>query len=128
MGWQDRDWAKWTDDERRRFVGGGVSIVPGAVLGVVISLVVTVMLAQPFARHRAAPAPVWGDGVVAYQWGHDTTCTELRRLGNSWTCEVWTFLLPGQGARPAAALLSGQACATVVADQSLRRWVCAASS
>ena len=24
MGWQDRDWAKWTDEERARFYGGGV--------------------------------------------------------------------------------------------------------
>src|SRR4051794_21027784 len=23
MGWTDRDWAKWTPEERRRFYGGG---------------------------------------------------------------------------------------------------------
>ena len=25
MGWQDRDWAKWNEDERSRFFGGGGS-------------------------------------------------------------------------------------------------------
>jgi len=29
MGWQDRDYAKWTEDERRRYTGTGASRASG---------------------------------------------------------------------------------------------------
>ena len=127
MGWQDRDWAKWTDEERARVVGGGgggVGIVPGALLGIVVSLVGTVVLTHPFRSAQRTPPPVYGSGVVEHLMGNRTTCTKMELVSGTWTCEVWSFLLPDQQALRAAPLSDGNLCTTVVVDQPSRRWVC----
>lgn len=127
MGWQDRDWANWTDDERARFVGGGstgVGILPGAFLGIVVSLVATVILTHPFRSTHPAPPPLYGSGVVDELMGHRTTCTKVQLVSGRWTCDIWAMLLPGQQALAAAPLPDGSLCATAVVDQPSRRWIC----
>jgi hypothetical protein len=80
MGWRDRDYAKWTDEERRRFYGPGdsgyrvarssyatgpnqsrlfgsrVGMAPGALLAVIVSLLVTLALGQLPRSHPLIPA------------------------------------------------------------------------
>ena len=80
MGWRDRDYAKWTDEERRRFYGSGASgyqgprssyatgpgqgrlfgsrvgLAPGASLAVIVSLLVTLALGQLPRSHPLIPA------------------------------------------------------------------------
>lgn len=80
MGWRDRDYAKWTDEERRRFYGSGdsgyqgprssyatglgqgrlfgsrVGLAPGAFLAVIVSLLVTLALGQLPRSHPLIPA------------------------------------------------------------------------
>ena len=126
MGWQDRDWARWTEDERRRFVGGGAAtVVPGAFVAVVVSLVAAVMLGRPAHAPRPAPPPVYGTGVVVQQGGMRTTCTKEVRGSAGWICDSWAVLEPNQNAWPATPLPSGTICSTVVANQATRGWVCA---
>lgn len=67
MGWRDREYAKWTDDERRRFYGSGaaraqgsslssrVGIVPGALLAVLVSLLAALALGQLPRSHPLVP-------------------------------------------------------------------------
>ena len=131
MGWQDRDWAKWTDEERARFVGGGTSgvgIVPGALLAIVVSLVATVVLTHPFRPTRPTPPPLYGSGVVDQLMGHRTMCTKMELVSGTWTCDVWSMLLPGQQALPAAPLSGGGLCAAAAVDQPSRRWICVTPS
>lgn len=69
MGWQDRDYAKWTDEERRRFLGsgsprfdgprtaprpGGSLLRPGAGLAIVVTAGI-VTLGQLPAGHPLLP-------------------------------------------------------------------------
>jgi hypothetical protein len=60
MGWRDRDYAKWTDAERRRFYGfGSISprrgvLRPGAGLAVIASLAIA--LGQLPLHHPLVPA------------------------------------------------------------------------
>lgn len=67
MGWRDRDYARWTDDERRRFYGAAgrgqgsslssrVGVVPSAFVGVVVSLLVALALGQLPLSHPLIPA------------------------------------------------------------------------
>jgi hypothetical protein len=78
MGWRDREYAKWTDEERRRFYGSGtpgyrrgpsysvpgqgrlfgtrVGAVPGALLAVIVSLLVALTLGQLPRSHPLIPA------------------------------------------------------------------------
>lgn len=143
MGWQDRDWAKWDDDERSRFFGGGGlprsggrGFAVGGIAAVVVSLVVVVvgesqglnLLHINRAHHRVAIpiAPLYGTGVVVKGMdGNDITCTELSfdSLGAS-RCTGWTYLLPGERARRAAGMPARGTCAAVEADQISGSWVC----
>lgn len=79
MGWRDRDWARWTDEERRRFYGSGgsgfpsarsystgpgqgrlfgtrVGAAPGAFLAVIVSLLVALGLGQLPRSHPLIPS------------------------------------------------------------------------
>ncbi|HJU36332.1 MAG TPA: hypothetical protein VJ716_02810 [Gaiellaceae bacterium] len=69
MGWRDRDYAKWTAHERRRFYGDGstpstrgsslgtrVRPVPSALTAVLVSLVVALALGQLPREHPLIPA------------------------------------------------------------------------
>ena len=80
MGWRERDWAKWTDDERRRFYGSSrgsgyptagssystrpgqgrlfgsrVGVAPGAFLAVIVSLLAALALGQLPRSHPLIP-------------------------------------------------------------------------
>ncbi|HEX3056059.1 MAG TPA: hypothetical protein VHP82_07970 [Gaiellaceae bacterium] len=142
MGWQDRDWAKWNEDERSRFFGGGGSprsrgygFGVGAFAAVVVSLVVAVVaqsqglnvLRLNRAHRVSIPiAPLYGTGVVERGMdGNDITCTELS-FDSSGTshCMGWTYLLPGERALPAEGMPARGTCAVVEADQISRHWVC----
>jgi hypothetical protein len=79
MGWRDRDYAKWTDAERRRFYGSSASsdyaprsgysvpgqgrpfgsrvrMAPGAFLAVIVSFMVALALGQLPRSHPLIPA------------------------------------------------------------------------
>lgn len=80
MGWRDRDYARWTDEERRRFYGSTsgsgdarrtsystgpaqgrlfgsrVGVAPGALLAVIVSLLVALLLGQLPRSHPFLPA------------------------------------------------------------------------
>jgi hypothetical protein len=68
MGWQDRDYAKWTDHERRRYYGfGSVSprrglLRPGAGLAVLASLAIA--LGQLPLHHPLVPALHFGGAIA----------------------------------------------------------------
>ena len=132
MGWQDRDWAKWTEDERRGFFGGGaasgLSAVPGAFLGIVASLVAIVMLGQPFHHSRPTLRPIYGTAEIDGPMGQRTTCTKMEIDAGKWTCDVFSILLAGQRALPAAPLPPGSLCRIAVVNQASRRWTCATTS
>jgi len=133
VGWQDRDWAKWTEDERSRFLGGHAAVAPGAFLAVVVSLVVLVV-ARPqavavlhFGRSPAAPSSVvYGTGTAyAGTGGTEVTCVGLWVTPETGShCSSWVTLLPGQRAVAAAAMPPTGTCAIIQADQSSGRWIC----
>ena len=144
MGWQDRDWAKWNEDERSRFFGGGGSprssghgFAAGGIAAVVLSLVLAVVgesqglnLLHLKRAHRVAVpiAPLYGTGLVVKGMdGNDITCTALSfdSLGAS-HCTGWTYLLPGERALPATGMPARGTCAAVEADQISGSWVCKA--
>ena len=126
MGWQDRDWAKWTDDERARFLGHSPSVTGGAFLAVVVSLVATVLLAGApgvglLHRHKSPMPPVYGTGTVIVAMGHDATCTQLL----DGVCNAYTVVEPGQRVHPAAPLPPGTSCPLHEVDQARGVWFCA---
>lgn len=143
MGWQDRDWAKWNDDERRRFFGSGGSprsgrhggFAPGAFLAVVVSLVAVVVgqsqgidLLHLGRAHASIPiAPLYGTGVVvkSFDGSENVSCTALSfdSLGEA-HCAGWTYLVPGERAAPAAGMPARGTCATAEANQISGTWVC----
>ena len=145
MGWRDRDWAKWTDEERDRFLGG-TSAPPPRRLGVrsrrneltLVALLVSAavslagwqlhLFSFPISAPRAVAVPtapvVYGTG-LAHNGASDMTCTAMAadaRGGES--CTVWTILLPGQQAVQALRLPVGRTCPAVIADQHTGHWVC----
>jgi hypothetical protein len=72
MGWRDRDYAKWTNEERRRFYGSGptftgrdparrstrIGLRPGAWLAIVVAVVIA--LGQLPRHHPLIPALHFG--------------------------------------------------------------------
>jgi hypothetical protein len=70
VGWRDRDYAKWTDEERRRFYGTGdprsrtyadgsgsrLGVVPGVFLAVIVSVLAALALGQLPRSHPLVPA------------------------------------------------------------------------
>lgn len=72
MGWRDRDWAKWTDEESRAFYGSGGSSAPSpsfparsrvrprptnsVLLAVIVSFIVALALGQLPHSHPLIPA------------------------------------------------------------------------
>ncbi|HEY5058469.1 MAG TPA: hypothetical protein VII51_05575 [Gaiellaceae bacterium] len=154
MGWQDRDWAKWTAEERADYVGGApaparaplrIQTLGGATsrttgtifLAAVASLVVTVIVSQfhlvhlPAASQATASAPlaplVYGTGLahLGAATTQEMTCTAMTTARGAESCTTWTYLVAGQRAVQAAPLPTGVSCPVVEADQSLGRWVCA---
>ena len=125
MGWQDRDWAKWTDRERSQFLGSSSGVPPGAFLAGVVTLVAVVLFGQSALHRGRKPVPIYGDGRIVQVWGRPSTCTKLETLPSGTTCEVWRFLAPHEPALPAAPLPPGTRCAVVIADQASHRWTCA---
>ena len=58
MGWRDRDYARWTEDERRRFFGSSaprIGVVQGAFLAVIVSAVLFLLGHVPY-NHPLIPA------------------------------------------------------------------------
>ena len=140
MGWQDRDYAKWTDEERARHLGGAATgsrrrtEVTG--LAILLSVVCTwgvvrfhvLRPGQPVLSPipPALPAVVYGtgDGTLA---GQETTCTALAAdASGAESCTTWQLLGPGQHAVQAApvAPIAGMRCVAVVANQETGRWTC----
>jgi hypothetical protein len=137
VGWQDRDWAKWTPEERSRFLGGGTAVVPGALLAVVVSLVSVVALAKPggvsilHLGRQPGPPPaahvVYGAGAPNGS-GMNATCTTMAAPDGTWHCTAWTPLLSGQQWAPAQSLPAGSTCTVATVEQRNGRWICGTSA
>jgi hypothetical protein len=146
VGWQDRDWAKWTDDERARMVGGSpVARCPSSshrmhvtALGALVSLVGSLTVWHIGFLRPAHPVPaiapqpptvVYGTG-LAHIGGSPATCTALATDGQGVErCTTWTLLVGSERAAQAAALpAGGPPCAAVVASQTSGSWVCTAGA
>jgi hypothetical protein len=132
VGWQDRDWAKWTDEERGRYLGGGgSSIVPGAFIAVAVSLVAFVAFGEIHGlrtlRIPTRAASVYGDGLMRSSNGAAITCTAMvKDVSGVPQCTVWTTIFPGQQPETATPLPPGTTCDAIKVDQQEGRWVCAA--
>jgi len=149
VGWQDRDWAKWTDEERARFVGAGLPTTGNSpqrdprrrveltALAIAVSVVASFGIAHfhllrlaspPAAPVQPAPPPpvVYGTGLAHAPGGQEMTCTALESDAQGvQSCTIWQFLQAGQRAQQAAALpAGGPLCTDVVADQATGSWKC----
>ena len=140
VGWEERDWARWTDDERTRFLGASTSARsarsrhrPQALAAVLVSLAASWLVwhlhasapAAPVAPVVAAPSPiVYGTGLTTIAGG-PTTCTEFSIAADgTQTCSAWTVVQPGQPVEAAAPLAAGAPCALARVDQERGSWVC----
>jgi hypothetical protein len=147
VSWRDRDWARFTDEERRLLYGGGSGLrsVPSLqtewsrllVWGlVVMALAAVIGFAWATRSHRASPSPprpgpvVYGEQLLAtvtgglYRADEGLTCTTEAvnvRYG-VWVCEGFAIVQPGQVARTAVA--SAGPCGVRHVDQATGRWVC----
>lgn len=147
MGWQERDWAKWTDEERARFLGArrvdarswepgqpsprsGVgirSLVWGAV-----AIAVAVVAAGAFVGRGTlapgdaplVPVAVYGDLVSADSaaLGGRGICTREVAGATGWVCTEYSLLAPSQ--TPAQARPYVGQCVERKADQQTAQWVC----
>lgn len=154
MGWQDRDWAKWTDEERARFYGSGrrtskrATLAPtttrdrsisGVFLAVVVSLALSLVAAYfhfhvnvGAADSRSVATPLLARHPFLYG-------TQSRRTGGSqkvtctamvaappgpWSCIEWSIVMPGQSPREARRLATDTPCVYAKVVQEERSWVC----
>ena len=148
VGWQEREWAKWTDEERARMVGGSVSTVacPGApprrrvrvsALAIAVSLIASFGIGSVSLLRPAGPptAPVeqppvspivYGTGLAHDPGGQEMTCTAMESDAQGvQSCTTWQYLQPGQRAVQATKLPpGGPFCTAVVADQTTGGWKC----
>jgi hypothetical protein len=147
MGWQDRDWAKWTDEERARMVGGRVTTtattcpqadprrrVELTVLAIAISVVASFVVSHfhmlrlggpPALQPAPPPAVVYGTG-LAHLGGQAMTCTAMASDAQGvQSCTTWQYLQAGQQAVQARSLPpGGPLCTAVVADPATGAWKC----
>lgn len=134
MSWRDRDWARFTDEEREHFYGGvslrSVSPVAWALFAVAVLLIglyaYTVRDRSPRPYPPVSkPAPVVYSGAYGENRaipGQQVACTaEGMQLGD-WVCTYWQILQPGQTARPAKD--PGGPCGVRHVDQATAAWVC----
>jgi hypothetical protein len=134
MGWQDRDWAKFTEDELNAIYGASVQRTISRdrhVMRIVVwSLAGLAASGALFAtRHTSRPAPFPRPavfyGVAARDdsgWGHPIACTEEELVGDAWRCDAWsidTTNAPIVGPTPYVGT-----CTHARVDQELGRWVC----
>jgi hypothetical protein len=157
VGWQERDWARWTDEERSRYLGSSTRVDTGAgpvrsrfgfhessrrdltLLAMLVSLGLSLATWHfHFFRSVAQQAPVqvplstivYGTGLTDLNGQSDeSTCTamEVNAQGIQ-SCTVWTILSPGQHAVQAATLPAGSTCLAAQVDQHSGRWVCTAGA
>jgi hypothetical protein len=111
MGWDDRDWSAWSDDERREFYGShGVSgrsaeaaptvrvIVWGITATLVFLFVIWVAYAREAAPYEATPHPavpnvIYGEPRARLRGGSEMVCVEKtvdQRTG-AWACTRWAL-------------------------------------
>jgi hypothetical protein len=144
VSWRDREWARFTDEERRLLYGGGRSgcrshgnplaqpVTPGRLAWAAVGvLALVVSLFSLYAHRRAklvAPAPPVSPvvyGGATGQVGRDrVACTaESANIRiNAWVCTEWTILQPGQLVAPARS--RGGPCGVRHVDQPTGQWVC----
>jgi hypothetical protein len=154
VGWEDREWAKWTDEERRRFLGAAP--VPGrrrarvgildrahgrselTLLAIAVSLAASLAVAHfhllsfgaappagSFIR-PAMPRVVYGTGLSHLKGqARPMTCTAVAKDSHGFgSCTAWMIVAAGQRVVQAAPLPAGSSCSAVEADQHSGRWVC----
>jgi hypothetical protein len=142
VGWRERDWAKFTDDERRRnyaYIPVSRAACPPVVRSVLLSAAVAVVggaagfgvLHQHRPAVRLGPPPVvygiQGTSIqgTAYTPGNvGTACTEEAFDGatHSWNCLDWAL-----GIDPTRVVVPPQyqgSCTHLRADEQRGVWVC----
>jgi hypothetical protein len=118
VAWRERDWARWTDEERRRFYGSGtvpasdrarrnpVRAVAWGVIGLLTLAVAVLALYRgtlPAAPVEIAPTPIYGERGVPPISNPEARPGEIPRLA------------PGG---------SGTVCTAKRIDQRTGTWVC----
>jgi hypothetical protein len=153
VGWQDRDWAKWTDEERARFYGSGPKTSTASLtrtisrkerrthrslfFAVLVSAGLTLGAALLHVHLRidrgshASPTVVvarrpviYGSGARVQTDGSQLTCTSMVAAGGAWSCVALSIVMPGQHVAEAAPLAGGSSCSVAKVDQDARRWIC----
>lgn len=142
MGWQDRDWAKFDDDELKAIYGGGRRKSPdrpggpepgrrisGVIIGSVVVLVAVLAGAYALGRPAASspslvegPTFIYGHAIVFS--GEPAVCTEI---AYNTTVRGWVCLVVDGNSRHLPVIEPGAydgPCADAVADQVEGRWVC----
>jgi hypothetical protein len=153
MGWRDRDWAKWTDEEREWFYGsrrGGRDVAQptgarrrlkrsSSRLTKTIAVAVACSLGAfaflkldtdshpsvPMTRASFPPVVYGSDLRSAAGAGGRLLCTRLVSNNGTKSCVVWSILRPEQTAREARPLAPGTFCFVTTVDQRSGSWVCA---
>jgi hypothetical protein len=148
VSWRDRDWARFTNEERRQFYGdsgyrSSFPSIPSQAQRVVFWCLILVAAGavagyaytsrsdrvSPGQASPTLPSVIYG-GQMAYAGSGDPyenaqqACTSEAantRLG-VWVCVTWTIIQPGQTARPA--IDPGGQCGVRHVDQTTGTWFC----
>lgn len=127
MSWRDRDWARFTDEERSRLYGGGSSISPAGWVALTVAAIAICAFAYVYLPGRSPTRPaqvVYSDGVEVGGRVERLTCTGQTantRLG-IWVCTNYQILQPGQTV--VRARDPGGPCGIRHVDQRAGAWVC----
>jgi hypothetical protein len=143
MGWQDRDWAKFNEDELKAIYGGGGRRQPpaegggpepgrrvsGAIIGGVVVLVAALTGAYALGRPAtsspslvAGPTFIYGHAIVFAS--EPAVCTEI---AYNTAVRGWVCLIVDGNSRHLSVIepkAYDGPCADAVADQVEGRWVC----
>jgi hypothetical protein len=127
VGWQDRDWARLSDDELETLYGveRGRSFPTRTVVWTALAVVTAAVAAFGWTQREHAPPPVPAAPEVVYgdALGPVNACTEYELdTAGSWHCIVISQNAPGT--RIARAAPYDGPCAHLRADQADGRWTC----
>ncbi len=135
VSWEDRDRAKWTPDERARFLSpeAGASRVRHLVLlAMLMSAVATLGFSEfhgfRFVHAQQAPQSpvVYGTGLAHWRGSsQQLTCTAMTTdTSGRQSCTSWSLIQPGQRLVPAVQLPTTPYCSAAEVDQQAGAWVC----
>lgn len=138
MGWQDRDWAKFDDDELQELYGVAPRRTTSARRWIWSVVAVAVLAIGGFAYTQRQSTAAFGDAPTAlvgargtdtripasYPGGTDTVCTEegYDQTQGQWTCLSWQLNVRHLPVVVPADYVGS--CTHLLADQTSERWTC----